>query len=299
MAGGQLVSLLCRPAWSWRRSCRRLWLSMLPDPAQRAVDRWNIAPDFTAFGQQQRPQVAAYCHADDRPQHTHRGRRVMNRNAQLHQVPGWWQLSHVIAIAQLVTSFLRLTVAGGRTEGQAHTFASLAGLASYLDWTVLLTAVFVALLSHALRAALLFGSTSRSYWAWMKPAAWIALAGACLLWLIIDRWRTLRTREKQQVAADAVREKTRTDISISPEHGGIRDDRMDLRSHQAPIRAASSGDKTSQAGIAARRSLSRPVRPDSHVEQRPGAGESIPIRTASRTASWAEIFALRPTGSES
>jgi hypothetical protein len=58
---------------------------------------------------------------------------------------------HVIAIAQMLMSSLFVHLSGGRIETHFHVFGSLAFIAFYRDWRVLLTATVVVGLDHTLR----------------------------------------------------------------------------------------------------------------------------------------------------
>ena len=54
--------------------------------------------------------------------------------------PGWVGTRHVIAFSQVMWSALLIHLTGGRIETHFHVFGSLAFLAFYRDWRVLLTA---------------------------------------------------------------------------------------------------------------------------------------------------------------
>src|SRR5919204_5031641 len=58
---------------------------------------------------------------------------------------------HVIAVAQMLTSALLIHLTGGRIETHFHVFGSLAFLAFYRDWRVLVPATVVVALDHLLR----------------------------------------------------------------------------------------------------------------------------------------------------
>src|SRR6201987_206892 len=67
--------------------------------------------------------------------------------------PGQAITRHVIAVSQMLVSALLIHLAGGRIETHFHVFGSLAFLAFYRDWRVLVTASAVVALDHALRGA--------------------------------------------------------------------------------------------------------------------------------------------------
>jgi hypothetical protein len=65
--------------------------------------------------------------------------------------PGRASTRHVIAAGQLLTSALLIHLTGGRIETHFHVFGSLAILAFYRDWRVLITATIVVAADHMLR----------------------------------------------------------------------------------------------------------------------------------------------------
>ena len=58
--------------------------------------------------------------------------------------PGETLTRHVVAVGQMLTGALLIHLTGGRIETHFHVFGSLAFLAFYLDWRVLVTASAVA-----------------------------------------------------------------------------------------------------------------------------------------------------------
>src|SRR5213595_3320551 len=65
--------------------------------------------------------------------------------------PGRTFTRHVIALAQIMFSSLLIQVSGGRIETHFHVFGSLAFLAFYKDWRVLVAATVVVATDHLLR----------------------------------------------------------------------------------------------------------------------------------------------------
>src|SRR5207302_10570742 len=62
--------------------------------------------------------------------------------------PGRALTRHTIAVAQMLTSALLIHLTGGRIETHFHVFGSLAFLAFYRDWRVLISATLVGALDH-------------------------------------------------------------------------------------------------------------------------------------------------------
>lgn len=95
---------------------------------------------------------------------------------------------HLIAVSQALHSALLIHLTGGRIETHFHVFGSLAFLAFYRDWRVLVTATVIVAGDHAARGVLaplsVFGTVSSSQWRWLEHSAWvlfedIVLFGAC------------------------------------------------------------------------------------------------------------------------
>lgn len=77
-------------------------------------------------------------------------------------------------------------VTGGRIETHFHVFGSLAFLAAYRDWTLLLPATVIVAIDHLVRGIFcpetVFGVAAASDWRWLEQAGWVLFED---LWLII------------------------------------------------------------------------------------------------------------------
>jgi signal transduction histidine kinase len=91
--------------------------------------------------------------------------------------PGRTLTRHAIAAAQMLMSALLIHLTGGRIETHFHVFGSLAFLAFYRDWRVLMTATAVVALDHMLRGMFwpqsVFGTLIASNWRWIEHAGWV------------------------------------------------------------------------------------------------------------------------------
>src|SRR5438093_12310139 len=81
---------------------------------------------------------------------------------------------HVIAAGQMLMSALLIHITGGRIETHFHVFGSLAILAFYRDWRVLITASAVVAADHFLRGLFLpqsvYGVLAATEWRWVLDA---------------------------------------------------------------------------------------------------------------------------------
>lgn len=86
-------------------------------------------------------------------------------------------LRYLMAIAQMLMSALLIHIGGGRIEMHFHVFGSLAFLAMYRDWRVLLLATAVAAVDHLVRAAFfpmsIFGVDYISIFRALEHAGWV------------------------------------------------------------------------------------------------------------------------------
>ena len=87
--------------------------------------------------------------------------------------PGRKLTRHTIAIAQMFTSVILIHLTGGRIETHFHIFGSLAFLAVYRDWSVLITASAVVAVDH-LAARLVLAAVG----VWDHEPSLVAMAGA-------------------------------------------------------------------------------------------------------------------------
>jgi two-component system sensor histidine kinase/response regulator len=134
--------------------------------------------------------------------------------------PGQTSTRHVIAVAQMLMGALLIHLTGGRIETHFHVFGSLAFLAFYRDWRVLIPATIVVALDHMLRGLFwpqsVYGVMVASQWRWIEHAAWVVfedifLVMACLRSLAemretADRTASLehevRTRKEAEIEAN-------------------------------------------------------------------------------------------------
>ena len=126
--------------------------------------------------------------------------------------PGAASTRYVIATAQMLMSALLIHLTGGRIETHFHVFGSLAFLAFYRDWRVLVPATVIVAADHALRGLFwpqsVYGLFAVSSWRWVEHAAWVVfedvfLVMSCLrgtreAWQIAVRTATLQRAHEDQ-----------------------------------------------------------------------------------------------------
>jgi diguanylate cyclase (GGDEF)-like protein len=107
--------------------------------------------------------------------------------------PGSHLSRHVIAIAQILVSILLIDTTGGRIETHFHIFGSLAFLAFYRDWRVLITASALTAMDHLIRGVWwpqsVYGVSAGSQWRWVEHAWWVVFED---FFLILATRRSIR-----------------------------------------------------------------------------------------------------------
>jgi diguanylate cyclase (GGDEF)-like protein len=91
--------------------------------------------------------------------------------------PGRQLTRHAIAVAQMLVSIVLIGATGGRIETHFQIFGSLAFLAFYRDWRVLITASAVTALDHLVGGIWwpqsVYGVLTASPWRWIEHAWWV------------------------------------------------------------------------------------------------------------------------------
>jgi two-component system, sensor histidine kinase and response regulator len=117
---------------------------------------------------------------------------------------------YTIAVAQMLMGALLIHLTGGRIETHFHVFGSLAFLAFYRDWRVLVPATIVVAADHALRGVFwpqsVYGVLVASQWRWLEHAAWVLfedifLFVSCRRSVAEMKDTALRTAALEQTAA--------------------------------------------------------------------------------------------------
>ena len=116
--------------------------------------------------------------------------------------PGWIVTRHVIAASQMLSSALLIHLTGGRIETHFHVFGSLAFLAFYLDWPVLITATIVVAADHFLRGIYwpesVYGIANPEWWRFLEHAGWVAFCDTFLIWgCVVGRRESAAAMQKQ------------------------------------------------------------------------------------------------------
>ncbi|HXT20360.1 MAG TPA: histidine kinase, partial [Thermoanaerobaculia bacterium] len=122
--------------------------------------------------------------------------------------PGWVGTRHVIAFSQVMWSALLIHLTGGRIETHFHVFGSLAFLAFYRDWKVLVTATVTVAADHFLRGLFIpesvYGVADASIWRFAEHAGWVVFEDLILLSHLRDNRRETRELARRQASIESI-----------------------------------------------------------------------------------------------
>jgi two-component system, sensor histidine kinase and response regulator len=136
--------------------------------------------------------------------------------------PGSALTRHAIAIGQMLTSALLIDLTGGRIETHFHVFGSLAFLAFYRDWRVLISATAVVAIDHFARGVYwpqsVYGVLTASPWRWLEHTGWVLFEDVFLIAFCRQGVRDLEQMAERQVRLEMMNETiaaTVTDLKVS------------------------------------------------------------------------------------
>ena len=120
--------------------------------------------------------------------------------------PGAVKTRISVGIAQVLISSLLIHLTGGRIETHFHIFGSLALLAFYRDWRVLVTASVVVAVDHFVRGMYLprsvFGVVNPSSWRWLEHSSWVIVEDVFLVQSCYYSLREMRGLAERQASLE-------------------------------------------------------------------------------------------------
>jgi signal transduction histidine kinase/CheY-like chemotaxis protein len=132
--------------------------------------------------------------------------------------PGKVMTRHVIAVAQMLMSALLIHLTGGRIETHFHVFGSLAILAFYRDWRVLVSASAIVYVDHLLRGFLwpqsVYGVLNASIWRSFEHAGWVIFEVAFLIVSIQKSLSEMRLVAERQAKLEFVNEEIEQTVAL-------------------------------------------------------------------------------------
>lgn len=128
-------------------------------------------------------------------------------------LPGKTATRYAVAICQMLLSALIIHLSGGRIESHFHVFGSLAFLAFYRDWKILIPATVVAGLDHILRGYYypfsIYGNFGGNEWRWIEHSGWTIFEAIILTVLIRKTVFKMWQNSFRNAAVEAKEEKYR------------------------------------------------------------------------------------------
>jgi len=123
--------------------------------------------------------------------------------------PGKTLTRHVIAVGQMLMSALLIHLTGGRIETHFHVFGSLAILAFYRDWRVLISASAVVVADHVLRGLFwpesVYGVAHAALWRSLEHAGWVVFEVTFLIISIRTSIREMKLVAERQAKLEALK----------------------------------------------------------------------------------------------
>ncbi|RKH12252.1 chemotaxis protein [Corallococcus sp. CA053C] len=192
--------------------------------------------------------------------------------------PGQVSTRHVIAVGQALMSGLIIHLVGGRIETHFHIFGSLALMAMYRDWRVLLTFSGVVAADHLLRGAFwpesIFGAHARESWRWLEHVAWVVFEDVFLIVSCVQGRRDLRAAAEREAQLELSREAVEARVvqplvgsvaalrdSVSTLTGSTKDQHEDLaRQARALQETQATAEEIRQTSLVASEQAARVLR---------------------------------------
>jgi signal transduction histidine kinase/DNA-binding response OmpR family regulator len=130
--------------------------------------------------------------------------------------PGSVLTRHVNAVSQMLWSALLIHLLGGRIEAHFHIFGSLAFLAFFRDWRVLVTATVIVAGDHMFRGIFypqsVFGVAEASNWRWVEHAAWVIFEDVILVRGCLRGVQEMHDIAVRQAQVDVAQELTEAEV---------------------------------------------------------------------------------------
>lgn len=130
--------------------------------------------------------------------------------------PGSRLTRHIVAVVQMLWSALLIHLTGGRIETHFHVFGSLAFLAFYRDWRVLITATVAVAVEHLLRAFFwpesVYGVVNPEWWRFLEHAFWVLFENIVLVMGVRQSLQALHDLAERHVAREVLNESVESKV---------------------------------------------------------------------------------------
>ncbi|HEV8059457.1 MAG TPA: ATP-binding protein, partial [Gemmataceae bacterium] len=150
--------------------------------------------------------------------------------------PGQVVTRHIIAMSQMFMGALLIHLTGGRIETHFHVFGSLAFLAVYRDWRVLVTASAIVAVDHLLRGAIwpqsIFGTAVTTWWRWLEHSSWVIFEDIFLVAACIHSRHAIFATAQRQAELEATRAKIEATVTERTEELNRRTESLAATANQ-------------------------------------------------------------------
>ncbi|MBP7861639.1 response regulator [bacterium] len=150
--------------------------------------------------------------------------------------PGWVGTRHIVGIAQMCMSALLIHLSGGRIETHFHIFCSLALLAFYLDWRVLITASLVVALDHVIRGLIwpqsVYGEIFVEPFRWLEHTGWIVFEDVILTFSIRDHLKAIEESATRQASLEKTNERIEIKVQERTHELALTNEKLQELSNQ-------------------------------------------------------------------
>ena len=153
--------------------------------------------------------------------------------------PGEHFTRHSIAIGQMLFAGLLIHLTGGRIETHFIIFGSLAFLAFYRDWRVLITATMVVALDHLLRGLFwpesVYGVLSASIWRTIEHAWWVIFEDVFLIAACLQGIQEMRGIAERRAQLESVNDLVEREVAARTADLAKSEGRFRKLSESSPI----------------------------------------------------------------
>ena len=132
--------------------------------------------------------------------------------------PGRRATRYVVACCQMLMGCLLIHVTGGRIETHFHVFVSLAFLAFYLDWSILVPASIIVVVDHYVRGLYfpisVYGVASGAEWRFLEHTGWVLFEDLVLVFACVKGNSLIAELADRQALLETTNERIETEVAM-------------------------------------------------------------------------------------
>lgn len=123
---------------------------------------------------------------------------------------------HAVTAGQLMWSALLIHLSGGRIETHFHVFGSLAFVAFYRDWRLLITGIVVTAGDHFVRGLFwpesVYGVQTPDMWRFVEHAGWVVFESVVLVFACNRSQQEMRVAANREAALENIQAKIESEV---------------------------------------------------------------------------------------